>query len=248
MVKFISKIPAIERVPETVLRQKNRNKEAEKRRLEKSANLKKHRESRKKEWVQRAEKYSKEYKQIQDEALALQSQANKEGSFYVKPEAKLGFAIRIRGLKEMAPKVAKALQLLRLRQQNNGVFVRLNKATINMLRVCEPYITWGYPDLEHVKKLIYKRGFAKINGQRLPLDSNFKIENALGKKDIICMEDLIHEIFTVGPNFKEANSFLWPFKLRSPKGSLNSIKAHFIEGGDFGNREDLINNFIDRAL
>lgn len=34
-----------------------------------------------------------------------------------------------------------------------------------------------------------------------------------GKYNIICMEDLIHEIFTVGPNFKYASNFLWPFKV-----------------------------------
>ena len=30
----------------------------------------------------------------------------------------------------------KVLQLFRLRQINNGVFIKLNKATINMLRIC----------------------------------------------------------------------------------------------------------------
>ncbi len=32
----------------------------------------------------------------------------------------------------------------RLRQIFNGVFVKLNKASINMLRIAEPYIAWGY--------------------------------------------------------------------------------------------------------
>jgi len=36
------------------------------------------------------------------------------------------------------------MQLLRLRQINNGVFVKLNKATVQMLRIAEPFITWGY--------------------------------------------------------------------------------------------------------
>jgi large subunit ribosomal protein L7e len=35
----------------------------------------------------------------------------------------------------------------------------------------------------------------------------------LGSKNILCVEDLIHEIYTVGPAFKEASNFLWPFKL-----------------------------------
>jgi hypothetical protein len=36
---------------------------------------------------------------------------------------------------------------------------------------------------------------------------------ALGSKNILCVEDLIHEILTVGPAFKEASNFLWPFKM-----------------------------------
>lgn len=116
-------------------------------------------------------------------------------------------------INKVAPKVRKVLQLFRLRQINNGVFVKLNKATINMLRICEPYITWGYPNLKSVRELIYKRGFAKVNGQRLPITSNQLIEGRLSKSGIICMEDLIHEIFTVGPKFKFASNFLWPFKV-----------------------------------
>jgi large subunit ribosomal protein L7e len=56
---------------------------------------------------------------------------------------------------------------------------------------------------------------------------------------------LIHEIFTVGPHFKEANNFLWPFQLSSPNGSFRTRKApHFIEGGDHGDRENKINALI----
>lgn len=82
-----------------------------------------------------------------------------------------------------------------------------------MLRICEPYVTWGYPNLKSVRELIYKRGFAKVKGQRIPITSNQIIEDRLGKSDIICVEDLIHEIFTVGPKFKYASNFLWPFKV-----------------------------------
>ena len=34
-----------------------------------------------------------------------------------------------------------------------------------------------------------------------------------GRSGIICIEDLIHEIFTVGSKFKFASNFLWPFKV-----------------------------------
>lgn len=47
--------------------------------------------------------------------------------------------------------------------------------------------------------------------------SNAIIQKMLAKDNIICMEDLVHEIFTVGPKFKQVNNFLWPFKLTNPK-------------------------------
>jgi large subunit ribosomal protein L7e len=56
-----------------------------------------------------------------------------------------------------------------------------------------------------------------VNKQRLPLTDNTLVEQELGKYGIICVEDLIHEIYTVGPHFKQAANFLWPFKLSSPK-------------------------------
>ena len=68
----------------------------------------------------------------------------------------------------------------------------------------------------------------------------------LGKYGIICMEDLVHEIFTVGPHFKEANNFLWPFKLSNARGGYRKKTRHFIEGGDHGNREHLINQLVRR--
>ena len=46
------------------------------------------------------------------------------------------------------------------------------------------------------------------------------------------MEDLIHEIYTVGKCFKEANNFLWAFKLSSPHGGMKKKTIHFVEGGD----------------
>lgn len=98
--------------------------------------------------------------------------------------------------------------------------------------------------MKSVRELIYKRGHGKVNHQRIPLTENSIIENALGKRNIICIEDLIHEIYTVGENFKQANNFLWPFKLSCPTGGMRKKTTHFVEGGDHGNREDFINNLI----
>jgi len=133
---------------------------------------------------------------------------------------------------------------LRLRQIHNGVFIKVNHATMTMLRLVEPYITYGPPSLKTTSELIYKRGYGKVNKQRIPLTDNKIIAESLGKHGIICMEDLIHEIHTVGKHFKECNNFLWPFKLSSPNGGYKQKGKHFTQGGDFGNREEQINHFV----
>lgn len=139
------------------------------------------------------------------------------------------------------------------------------------------YMIFRYPNLKSVRELIYKRGFGKLNKQRIALTDNSIVEQvcglfsfwyrfllknklfvnifllklfvfaqALGKFGIICVEDLIHEIATVGPHFKEANNFLWPFKLKAPLGGLKKKRNHYVEGGDAGNRENYINELIRR--
>merc|ERR1712147_440142 len=174
--------------------------------------------------------------------------AKKEGKFFVEGEAKVAFLIRIKGINKLAPKPKKIMQLLRLRQLHNGVFVKLHKATINMIRMVEPFVTYGYPTRTTIQRLVYKRGYGKLNRSRIPLTDNSVVEEGLGKYGIHCVEDLIHEIHTVGPHFKEANNFLWPFKLNSAKGGLPKKRLGFNEGGQAGNREKLMSGLIFRML
>ncbi|KAL9256244.1 Large ribosomal subunit protein uL30y-like protein [Drosera capensis] len=110
---------------------------------------------------ERTKIYAKEYEEQEKELIRLKRETKFKGGFYVLPEAKLLFIVRIRG-------------------------------------------------------------------------------QVLGKYGIICMEDLVHEILTVGPHFKEANNFLWHFKLKAPLGGLEKKRNHA------GNREVYINELIRR--
>ncbi|KAF8394579.1 hypothetical protein HHK36_020792 [Tetracentron sinense] len=187
-------------VPESVLKKRKRSEEwALAKKQAEEAQKKKNAENRKLIF-KRAEQYAEEYTEQEKELIRLKREAKLKGGFYVNPEAKLLFIIRIR----------------------------------------------GYPNLKSVKELIYKRGYGKLNKQRIALTDNSVVEQALGKYEIICMEDLIYEIMTVGPHFKQANNFLWPFKLSAPSGGLKKKRNHYIEGGDAGNREDYINELIRR--
>jgi large subunit ribosomal protein L7e len=233
-------------IPESVLKKRKREEEwtlAKKTELE--AAKKKNAENRKLIF-KRAKQYAEEYANKDREVITLKREAKLKGGFYVEPEAKLLFIIRIRGINAIDPKTKKILQLLRLRQIFNGVFLKVNKATVNMLRRVEPYVTYGYPNLKSVRELIYKRGFGKLNFQRTALTDNSIVDQGLGKFGIISVEDLIHEIMTVGPHFKEANNFLWPFQLKAPLGGLKKKRNHYVEGGDAGNRENYINELIRR--
>jgi len=234
------------KVPEALAKKRARYANIAAKRQEEKAVARKTNLIKRREIINKARKYQKEY---EAEARALvnnKKAAKKFNNFYVPDEPRLALVIRIRGINQLSPKPKKVLQLLRLRQIGNAVFIRLNKASIQMLRLADPFITWGYPSVETVKKLIYKRGAGKINGQRMKLADNSIVEKGLGNIGINCIEDLIHEIYTVGDNFKQANNWLYPIKLSTPRGGWRKVTNHFIEGGDFGNRENFINDLAKK--
>ena len=203
-----------------------------------------------KKFAGNAEKYDQEYAAAEKEAVENRRKAKIEGGFYVPAQPKLALVIRIRGTIGVSPKAKKVMQLFRLRQLHNASFVKLNEATIRMLRLIEPYVTYGYPTRATVQNLIWKRGFGKLNKQRIPISDNSVIQEGLGKFGIECTADLIHEIYTVGPHFKQANNFLWPFKLSNPTGgfSTKTKMLHFMEGGESGARGEEINKLVKKMI
>jgi len=235
-------------VPETLLKRRKEKAERKAKLLKSRLVSRKKNVERHREIFRRAESYVKSFRRQQRDLQRIKNLAKKQGNFYVPDAPRLAFVIRIRGINGIHPRVRKVLQLFRLRQINNGVFVKLNKATLNMLRIAEPYIAWGYPSVKSVHDLIMKRGHAKIKGQRIPIVDNKIIEERLGKRNIICIPDLIHEIKTVGNNFRHATNFLWPFKLNTPTGGWRKKTTHYVEGGDYGNREDKINELLARMI
>uniref|UniRef100_A0A8I4A097 60S ribosomal protein L7 n=1 Tax=Callithrix jacchus TaxID=9483 RepID=A0A8I4A097_CALJA len=170
------KVPA---VPETLKKKRRNFAELKIKRLRKKFAQKMLRKARRKLIYEKAKHYHKEYRQMYRTEIRMARMARKAGNFYVPAEPKLAFVIRIRGINGVSPKVRKVLQLLRLRQIFNGTFVKLNKASINMLRIVEPYIAWGYPNLKSVNELIYKRGYGKIKKKRIALTDNALIARSL---------------------------------------------------------------------
>ena len=238
------------KVPESVLKKQATQAKIAEQAKQASYEARQKKRQDKKDAIAAAEKYAAEYKAADEAAVANRRQAKAQGGFFVPAQPKVALVIRIRGTIGVSPKAKKIMQLFRLRQIHNACFVKLNESTIRMLRLIEPYVTYGYPSRSTIEKLILKRGFGKLNKQRIPIADNSVIEEGVGSVGIKCCADLIHEICTVGPHFKEANNFLWPFKLTSPRGGFsNKTKlVHFLEGGEAGNRGEEINKLVKRMI
>jgi len=235
-------------VPEPVKLKLARNAALAEEKLAATASKKKDRADVRHSLKMRTLKYDKEYATFQRKLISARRQAKTAGNFFVEPEPKLLFVTRIVGIIKLSPKPRKVLQLLRLKQLHNGVFLKVNKPILQMLKNVSPYTTYGYPSLKTVRDLVYKRGFGKVNKCRIPLNDNEIISNKLGEFGIHGMEDIVHEIYTVGPHFKQVSNFLWPFKLSAPRGGFTCKRHGYneIRKGDWGNREDMINELITR--
>merc|ERR1712039_254262 len=145
-------------VPEQVKLKLERNAALAEEKQKATAAKKKLRGEQRHELKMRSLKYDKEYAAHARKLITLRRQAKVAGNFFVEPEAKLLFVVRIVGIIKMGPKPRKVLQLLRLRQLHSGTFLKVNKPILQMLKLVNPYIAYGFPSLKSVKELVYKRG------------------------------------------------------------------------------------------
>ncbi|XP_062153773.1 large ribosomal subunit protein uL30z [Alnus glutinosa] len=234
-------------IPEIILKKRKSNEEwALKRKAQYEERNSLARKRAKHDFIRMPEDFIKEYRTRELDLVKMKQRTKRKRPALAMTESKLLFIVRIHGKREMHQKTRKVLYNLSLRKIFSGVFVKANEGIIEKLQKVEPYVTYGYPNLKNVKELIYKKGYAKIDKQRVPLTDNNIIEQALGKYGIICIEDIVHEIASVGPHFKEVAKFLYPFKLNKPEGGLQGTKTLYKQGGDTGNREDQINELISK--
>jgi len=204
-----------------------------------------------------AEKFVKEYRSLAKQRVQLaRAGARSDNETKTKahkgtPDDRLLFVIRSRGASDMHDKAKKILTKLGLKNINSAVFMKSNPENLKLIKICDAYLSYGYPNNKSVQELLYKRGFAKVGKERVPLNDNAMVEKALGKQGIVCVEDVVNEITTVGEHFKEVNNFLWPFKLRAEEkkkalAKNQAVKVHVKpEKSDKGNKiNDLIKKLI----
>jgi large subunit ribosomal protein L7e len=119
-----------------------------------------------------------------------------------------------------------------------------------ILKPLDAYVAYGYISNNSVVELVHRRAYTVLEGVRKPLSDNITVEKALGDKDILCLNDLTHEIYSVGPHFEESLKVICPFKLACPVGNYEkkilNINDKVEERGGFlaDGMEDFINKIL----
>jgi large subunit ribosomal protein L7e len=116
------------------------------------------------------------------------------------------------------------------------------------LKPLESYVVYGYVSLKVVEELVHRRSYVMVDGMKKPLGDNITVEKLLGDYNIICLNDLSHEIYTVGQNFKESKQILLPFSLSAPVGIFEkqTLKMHGKERGFLSSEK--MEEFISKIL
>ncbi|KAH7816235.1 putative 60S ribosomal protein L7 [Monocercomonoides exilis] len=144
------------------------------------------------------------------------------------------------------------LKALRLSRQGDSTFVKNTPQNRVMLKKIEPYVTYGIPKMKMVRSLIEKHGMTLEEDVRVPLNDNSKIEKhfievGIDDGSIVCLDDLVHEVASGGPNFDKVMEYLEPFKLTNPSGFTKSLTL-FKDGGFRGDRGKKINEFLQQCI
>lgn len=120
---------------------------------------------------------------------------------------------------------------------------------LEMLNIVRPYIAWGYADMATVRNLIFKRGKTKL-GNKIHSIDNAIVEEKLGTFGILCIEDIIHELVTLGPHLREVLGFICPFRLMAPTGGWKSHlkKSQHPFNQIIGNRDEMISELVNKMV
>ena len=70
--------------------------------------------------------------------------------------------------------------------------MRASSQALEKLLLVQNYVGWGTPTKKVLEDIIRKRGYLKSKElKRLPISDNVMIEELLGEKGIICLEDIV---------------------------------------------------------
>ena len=135
----------------------------------------------------------------------------------------IALVLRLANSKGLTAEVTAILRdQLNLAAAGRAVLVRLDEPTVRALQQVRPYVVYGKPSQGLISELVTKKAVALIDVVATPIVDNTIVEKELGKEcGLVCLEDLAHELSTVGEHFDRVRKFLLPFNLKLSKASGN---------------------------
>eukprot|EP00919_Chromeraceae_sp_WS-2016_P050096 GHVR01118839.1.p1 GENE.GHVR01118839.1~~GHVR01118839.1.p1 ORF type:complete len:249 (-),score=27.97 GHVR01118839.1:42-788(-) len=123
-----------------------------------------------------------------------------------------------------------------LNKKDDGVVLSNDDVTHTLIRLCRPYIFFGYPSLDSVRSLLTRKAELCVNGERVLLSDNVLVEEHLGHFGMYCVEDVVHHLWTKGQYSRRILECFAPFTLSSIK-KAEGLDAQKIEEGN--RKEDI---------
>jgi len=128
------------------------------------------------------------------------------------------------------------------------LILKYDKQTFKLINLIEAYITWGYINKTMISDIIHKRANYYGNDNTLVALDNNVVEANLGNLNIVCIEDIIHELATCGKNFNQVVNFLGFFLLSPSEEVKKKINLKVEKGGAQGFRGDKINDLLKKMI
>ncbi|RME79087.1 MAG: 50S ribosomal protein L30 [Methanobacteriota archaeon] len=125
--------------------------------------------------------------------------------------------VRVRGIRNIKPRIRRTLELLKLHKPNHAVIHKLNPSLRGMLIKAKDYITFGRIEESTFKALLAKRGH--MGSKRLTKEQ---------------AEEAFKQFVEKGERLYEP-----VFRLHPPRKGWKNIKRPFTVGGDLGKRSNM---------
>ena len=130
--------------------------------------------------------------------------------------------VRIRGRRNVAPKIKRTMEMLNIERENHCVLVEDTPQNMGMLQLCKDYVTFGVVSEKTLYELLKKRG---EKGSRMLRE--------------IMEEEEIKQVAKKIMHEEKVRNFVDPvFRLHPPRKGYKTIKRPAPEG-DLGRREDM---------
>ena len=131
---------------------------------------------------------------------------------------------------------------------NREFFCRYDESKRKKLHLLEPWVTYGIPSKSIIADLIRRSEHEELKGEsRVPLSDNTIAEKATDG-EVICVDDIVHELYTVGKDFDEERLFSCRFQLSALSRKFQKRKLNFKDGGDYGDCGSETDKLIHKIL